>query len=409
MRNDAFCLAVLCASVAHGADQLTISPAATTLRPGESVTFTVKCRGEVRADAKLAAAPAGIGSIRQMTYTAPNPMPDGIAAAEITLGATGGECLPSTATITLLREPGGWEARAVMGYHQAGASSTDFTQNVFFDFFVTRALSGHADRWDSRWNLWGCVRVASAPRQVSTSIAEFAAGFTQTLSQVKVNEMAQSADFQTGIEYNLHTFRAGAARRTLGLVAWAGGAGTFQAPARSVSVFAVPARDSAQYSLFASRYPTVAGFPYVGFAPPDRERFYRSYGMGVRYMSFDSGAPYAPPSVYTVTLGQDEQVTGGTFRSIVWKADVFYPLPIGRQNGKWKFLFLFGTANLRLSRAGNPTPIFLKAATENDSTPIPAFDPRVAIVTVPSNRDTYRIGVGIDFVSLLASWLAPHN
>ena len=31
-----------------------------------------------------------------------------------------------------------WDARAIVGWHQAGASSADFKQNLFFDFFVAR-------------------------------------------------------------------------------------------------------------------------------------------------------------------------------------------------------------------------------------------------------------------------------
>jgi len=414
MRYDALMLVTFSAMLAHGADQLTILPGAPTLRPGEQVTFTVKCGSTVLTDAKLAAAPAGVGSLNSMTYTAPKPLPNGVVVGEIVVTATSDKCPAATATITLLREDQrGWEARAVMGYHQAGASSTDFTQNVFFDFFVVRALSSHTDIWDSRWNLWGDVRVASAPQQVTTSVAEFAASFGETIGKVKVNEMAQSADYQTGIELRMHTYRAGDVRRTVGIVAWAGGEGTFQAPARRISVFEVPAKTSAQYPLFASRYPSAVAFPYVGFAPPDRDRFFRSYGAGFRYMAFDSRARYAPPSVYTVTFGQDEAITGGALRSVVWKADVFYPLPLGKDNGRWNFLFLFGTVNMRLSRATNPTPLILKAATKKDSNgndvPIPGFDPGVAIITVPSNRDTYRIGVGIDFVNLLNSWRAKTN
>jgi hypothetical protein len=36
-----------------------------------------------------------------------------------------------------------------------------------------------------------------------------------------------------------------------------------------------------------------------------------------------------------------------------------------------------------------------------------AFDPRTLVIAVPSRRDTYRLGVGVDLVSLLASWRKP--
>jgi hypothetical protein len=35
------------------------------------------------------------------------------------------------------------------------------------------------------------------------------------------------------------------------------------------------------------------------------------------------------------------------------------------------------------------------------------FDPDVTVVGVASSRDTYRMGIGIDFVNLLRSWPKP--
>ena len=100
-----------------------------------------------------------------------------------------------------------------------------------------------------------------------------------------------------------------------------------------------------------------------------------------------------------MTLGQDQLITEGGYKGAVVRADVFYPLPVGQKDGKFEMLFLFATANLRISKPQNGVPLVLERITD-----VPLHRNDVAIVAVPSARDTYRIGVGIDFVNLFNSW-----
>jgi hypothetical protein len=119
--------------------------------------------------------------------------------------------------------------------------------------------------------------------------------------------------------------------------------------------------------------------------------------------------------MYTFSVGQDEVITGGIFRSMVGRFDVFYPLPV---NGKvFKSIYLFGTSNLRLSKAKNIDAFVLNNPNIDPSTgkpwadasgnPLPPkvqpYDPSVALVTVRSTRDTYRVGAGVDLISLIQS------
>lgn len=307
-----------------------------------------------------------------------------------------------------------WEARAIAGYHQAGASSAKFTQNFFFDFFIARALSS-THLWGScddngsctsgRWNLWGDVRIASAPQQVTSGVGTFVTNFATEVSKLPVNQLAQSADFQTGLEFRLHTFVRKPSDtvlgyRTVGLVGYFGAQGTFQPPSSQEEVFYVPAKTSPQYVSFAKQFPAAANTQYIGFVPPNRERFYRSYGFGWRVTTFEKDQPLAPPATYTFTVGQDESITGGIFRSVVGRFDVFYPLPTGNsQTGAYKFFYLFGTANLRFSKAVN-IPTF---ALQEAPTSVEPYNPGVALVTVRTTRDTYRIGAGVDLVNLIQS------
>src|SRR5271154_6264504 len=70
---------------------------------------------------------------------------------------------------------GPWEARSVLGFQQAAASSADSRQSFFFDFFIERGLS-QISAANARFLLWGNVRVASVPQQVSSALSLLAPG-----------------------------------------------------------------------------------------------------------------------------------------------------------------------------------------------------------------------------------------
>jgi len=302
--------------------------------------------------------------------------------------------------------PKDWEVRSIVGYHQAGASSAKFTQNFFFDFFAMRALSTR-HLWEGRWNSWGDVRIASFPQQVTTGVGMFASNFTTQVSNLPVNELAQSADFQTGLEYRVKTWDTTQdAHRMLGAVAYFGALGAFQPPDAQMQIFTVPDKNSQQYPTFAKAFPSAANAKFVGFVPPNRERFFRSYGVGFRMSSFSSETSIAPPATYTVTFGQDEAVTSGVFTSVVSRIDAFQPMPIPTTDGRWNLLYLFGTANLRLSKAQSVPAMALQNPNANGITVQP-FDPNLAVVPVPNTRDTYRIGVGMDVINLIRSFKKP--
>jgi hypothetical protein len=278
------------------------------------------------------------------------------------------------------------EARAVLGLEQTGASAASSQQNLFFDFFIDRELGVP---WLS---LWGDVQVASFPQQITTALARF--NLVSAIGNLQVNQLAESGEFTTGID--VHPFKswpaAGGTRR-LGFVFSVGATGPYP-PASRLAIFAVPSASSPQYANFIAQYPQAVNAAYIGFLPPDRESFYRSWAAGTRLTTAYHGRPAAQ---YTVTIGQDEQVTGGNLQGAVAKFDVFYPLP-ARIRG-YSYLYLFGTADLRLARAGNFTPFILAPAPSN----ISGSDPSVAIVATSSERDLYRLGIGVDAVGLLCA------
>ena len=346
----------------------------------------------------------------KLQLSLPANMPKGIELILVSVTVTGEGSDKDTALVHLAAErTPEWESRAIAGYHQAGASSSDFVQNFFFDFFAMRGLGNYEKVYEANWNLWGNVRIASSPQQVTTPVAEFAVGVGEKIGKLKVNELAQSAEFQAGLERKIRLWNQGGRKRMLGFVGFLGASGGFTNPTLNSStlVYKRPGDNDPQYTLFHNRYPT-ATTSLVGFVPPDRQRFYRQYGGGLRLSTFDTNAPYAPPGTFLLTIGQDESITGGRFHGATGRIDVFYPLPVGKRDGRYKFLFLFATGSFAFSKDGNETPLALEKAVEGDNKqPVPLYDKRVSIVTIGSSRDTYRIGVGIDFVNLLSSWLGP--
>lgn len=111
-----------------------------------------------------------------------------------------------------------WLHFSVLGVEQAGASSTQADQRPFFDFWVTRHLplrgnpNNEEDKLGTFLHWWGNVRLASYPQQINAPLGQFvAAGLGTVVSEVKVNELVQSAEFRTGPDFRIWN-RLGKAR-----------------------------------------------------------------------------------------------------------------------------------------------------------------------------------------------------
>lgn len=376
-------------------------------------------------DARSARKETDKGAI--LYFQAPVSIPEHWSSAAFTVtvrkkGADSGLTIPVTVIHEFQKD---WDARAIIGWHQAGASSAESSQNLFFDFFVARPL-GLGPVYNSSLNLWGQVRVASSPQQRSVPLSQFAIDFTGELGKVSVNELAQSAEFLTGIEirpfckrmlkrdsgYKDHWYdicRSGPDHvRTLSFVAFFGANGAFSDPATAGHVFRVPSSDSPQWGNFVNQFPSfedpafAAKSRYVGLVPPDRERFYREYGAGIRYTSYSRRSPGNAPAMYTATIGQDQSVTNGRYAGPVLKFDAFYPLPFAFLGGP-SFIYLFGTANLAVAKPRLGTPLALELEPSSGADAVKLYQNDVAVFAVPSSRDTYRIGIGIDFLGFLKS------
>lgn len=432
--------------------EVMIEPKNPEVMVGELLTVQVKVDGkpidfkQYKVEIAPADAPSITDDVRIKTYAdgklilqAPISLSDGVSTAAYKIiitriqdkpeagGAANNEGADDPPLLKVhARGAHNWEARAIAGYHQAGASSADHEQNFFFDFFVARPFGAGAV-YNSSFNLWGQVRIASSPQQKDIPLSDFAVDFAREFGSVPVNELAQSGEFLTGIEYrpskHLKWGDESTGRiRTLGFVAFFGANGTFTVPDTMSRIFRIPGKDSPQWDNFVSCFPAFENeydnlttpVEYIGLIPPDRERFYRQYGAGIRYTSYAADKKWAAPAMFTATIGQDQSISHGRYIGAVLKFDAFYPLPVSfGANGR--FLYLFGTANLAIAKPKNKDPLALELVSDDcpDTPPAPdenthcgvqIYQSDVAVFTVPSSRDTYRVGVGIDFISLLNAW-----
>ena len=318
---------------------------------------------------------------------------------------------------------GGEIFEAIAGYEQSGGSAAKHTQDFFFDFFISRPLplgsypccKGHEDYdfFGPRLRWWGNVRVASYPQQINAPVATFAADFSNQILSQPVNKLAETAEFVTGLEWRFAQFghpingndRDEREQFALSIFGGAGAAGPIE-PVETVQLFETPAASSPQRAAFERQFPNAAKSPYIGFISPDRDRFFRQYSVGLRLTTFyvkkgQAGRPDMPymaaPAMVSVSLGQNEMITGGSLSGGVARFEAFYPLVFaGDRSERAGILYLFGTAMLHLGGANQSDPLILKPATN-----VQAFDPGVALVTAPVNRDVYVIGVGIDLGQLL--------
>lgn len=321
---------------------------------------------------------------------------------------------------------GGAIIRSVVGFEQAGAAGTQSTQKFFFDFFRSWPVPLWRDRSQrkilgpiARW--WGDVRVSSAAQQVNEPLLTFASNFTQRAGALQVNRLAQSAEFLTGLEFRVLSFKLPfrhdaedgekVDRVSLGLIGGGGAVGILN-PASDVTVHGIPTVDPERAlfrSLFLANGPIPPNKSHVAFLQPDRNRFYRQYFAGTRltvHYFKDKTKPNPstrPSGMVDLLLGQNEAVTGGRLHRPVFRIDAFYPLPL-RSSALDGVVYFFGTAQMAFGKAHEQPRLILAEA----PAAMAPHDPAVLQLTqTPSSRDHYRLGIGIDLVRLFTGLAKP--
>lgn len=310
--------------------------------------------------------------------------------------------------------------RGIVGFEQSGGSAATSVQKPFLEFFWNPPISTSEGQNEPfrfiypRASLWGSVKFTSVPQQVSTQLATFAPSFLSPINESKVNELVQGFDFLAGVEVG---FGRGFSRGDIGTAFlptgvpdtkqkfsayFIAGVGAISplSPKDTVQIFARPSDADLERLGLGKLDPK---FTFIAFASPDRDSFFRQYYAGVRikshYFHENSIGKFdvvnRPGGMFDVTLGQNEAVTGGRLRGMIIRFDGFYPLPVSDRS----ILYLYGSALINLRKRADITdPIFLTTAPSNTSFPAE----NVFVTTSkPSNRDLYRIGIGVNLLELL--------
>lgn len=298
----------------------------------------------------------------------------------------------------------GVNKRFIVGFEQAGAAASDSTGKPFFDIFINTPLSRKHEcskpKCLPRFSVWGDVRLTSTAEQVN-ALADVSADSISAITGSKLNQIASAFDFTVGPEVRLRRFY----NTTLSLIAGFGAVSPVS-PKQSAQIFEVPDKDSPQRAAFLAKFPGAKDSQQIAFISPDRDRFLRQYFGGFRFKTYNiCGAneddckkgKLRPtfPATFDVTFGQNEAVTGGRLHKFVVGLDGFYPLPFPDNK---RFLYLFGSARLKAGGPkNNDTPFILATAASS----VKVTDDTVFIADpTPTNRDTYRIGFGVDLFEL---------
>jgi len=305
----------------------------------------------------------------------------------------------------------GEEFHSVFGFEQTGASGSDSVRKFFLDFFVSRPVPGlfgtsNGDG-EPRLRWWGDVRIASAPRSMGSAIS--AGALASSAASLKFNEMAQTAEFVTGIDVRMSSTsgargKAGDTRQRfrLSFVAGFGASGSLTSapPFSTVPAFQNPV-NSPLYGSFMKAYPAAAepAYQYVAFLPPFPDRYFKEYFGGfrltTRYADEKGNGLRTPPAMITATIGQNELITAGRLRGVVSRVEAFYPLSTGKQ-GIWSAIFLFATAQLHWGGARAATFPLMGAPANALLT-----NTNTLYITDRPSRDDYAIGAGVDLLQFL--------
>lgn len=308
--------------------------------------------------------------------------------------------------------------RAIVGFEQAGASSANGVQRFFANLYVSspfplaRNSGKQKDGKDSvfgpRVRVLFDARLTTVPQQITSGISDFATQFPQKVAEIKVNEVAQAADFLAGTEIRLSGFDPGGAhknRYSLNLLL-EGGASTPITPRASLEVFDIgpDTLTKGDRDLLQKRYPQTVGAAYAAFANQDRDRFFRQYYAGFRFKTYYGAESARYPSTLDVLYGQNEAVTGGRLRGGILRIDGFQAMPVSGWAGS---VYVFGTFMLKPSRATITDPLLLQPGILCTGPKTPAgcvTVPGSTVATIYSpqyNRDFYRIGLGVDIGTLI--------
>jgi hypothetical protein len=285
------------------------------------------------------------------------------------------------------------------GVEQSGYSSLGQNTNPFVNAFIEGP-----DNWI---NGWGRLRLLSAPQPSTQGIVSTFTDPTGQLTTQDYSKVGEALDFVIGPQLRPWKSKRWALTAGFGLTT----------PLNSQTValtYAAPAPNTQECTTLTSRFTVQNGYaPGVTAAPPgsttclaggytdvafsnqDRSSFLLKYGAGFRtsntFSCKTSGTESGCADSYGVldlTFGQDESVTRGMLRHVVFKMDGILPIPMGNAS----YVYLFGSAYIRLAKNQDLSPLILQTAS---APTLPSPTTIVLPLQIP-DRDFYRLGVGLN-------------
>jgi len=301
----------------------------------------------------------------------------------------------------------------VGGIEQSGIASNASTTNAFLSAFTS---AGPSDRF----RMWGRIRLLGAAQASTGGVISAFQDPTGQIKNLDTQKVGQAVDFSFGPDIPLHPWGKPNSKYSIHFIAGIG-ATTPLSSEDVVSKFAVPAKGSPQCAEIIAKFTPQNGYPanlilpdptgtnclangvtVLAFNRQERTSFLRKYGFGIRTINkfpFNTKSETnqcCEMGMVDFLLGQDEAITGGSLRGWVFRVDGVHPLPIKGTD----FLYLFGTASLRLNRNQDLRTIILNADTSN-ANPSAA---NVALLPLKQpNKDFYRFGVGLDIKKIFTT------
>jgi hypothetical protein len=311
--------------------------------------------------------------------------------------------------------------RAVVGFEQVGASSAASKQNPFVDLYLSTPF-GLTSRYNHKLSLtpsvWSSLRFTTTPVQGIAALANFtpvnfANNFVQGDSASKVNDLVQTFDFLVGFEQPIVP-----RRKFVGFIPGetsisfivAGGAINPLSSEKTTAFYKVPrVNNGADIDpRFLAAFPEAAGKTNIAFVSPERDRFFRQYYAGLRFKTmFRNSEIRYQPAMFDVTFGQNEAITN-RLQGVIMRFDGSLPIPVKKAN----FLYLIASTQMKLGKNVNRSlpSFFLDPAANttltNSDTVVVPLDRSPYL---RSNRDIFRIGVGVDLLKLFKGEEKPET
>lgn len=302
----------------------------------------------------------------------------------------------------------------VGGVEESGFSSLGANTNAFLQAFTESPANNN-----TFGSVWGRIRLLGAPQQATNGIVSTFTDPTGSLQKQDFSKVGQAIDFVAGFKIaNLHFLKIkNSGTYSVNPVFGAG----FTTPLNSQDVvlrYLMPdpgtiecqtlqstdrfGKDLARLKVTPGTTSCLigpdgkTGITQLAFSNQDRSNFLGKWGVGIRTTTrFKTSDDDPQRGIVDFVIGQDASVAGGMMRKFVLKLDGVHPLPIGGEGGK-QFLYLFGSASIRLTRNKNLDPLILKTVDPTVASPaIPS--PEVVVLPLrQADRDFYRIGIALD-------------